>query len=116
GIDIDQLPQVVNFDLPNVPEDYIHRIGRTGRAGSTGQAISLVSADEFPQLADIERLLKKLLDRKVIEGFEPVNELPESRLDMRPFKEKRPKKPKKGYRDGQRSASSRTKSKSRFKS
>lgn len=124
GIDIDQLPQVVNFDLPNVPEDYIHRIGRTGRAGSTGQAISLVSADEFPQLADIERLLRKLLDRKVIEGFEPVHELPESRLDLRPFKAKRLKKPKKGYRDGQRSgansqgnrpASSRTKSKSRSK-
>ena len=125
GIDIDQLPQVVNFDLPNVPEDYIHRIGRTGRAGSSGQAISLVCADEFPQLADIERLLKKLLERRVIEGFEPVHELLESRLDLRPFKAKRPKKPKKGYQDGQRSgansqgnrpASSRSKSKSRFKS
>ena len=103
GIDIDQLPQVVNFDLPNVPEDYIHRIGRTGRAGSAGQAISLVSADEFPQLVDIERLLKKLLDRKAIEGFEPVHALPESRLDLRPFKRKRPKKAKKGHRDGQRS-------------
>jgi ATP-dependent RNA helicase RhlE len=127
GIDIDQLPQVVNFDLPNVPEDYIHRIGRTGRAGSAGQAISLVSADEFPQLADIERLLKKVLDRKLIEGFEPVHELPESRLDLRPFKRKRPKKPKKGHQDGQRSganaqgnrpAGSRSKSRSkpRFKS
>ncbi len=102
GIDIDQLPQVVNFDLPNVPEDYIHRIGRTGRAGAEGQAISLVSADEFPQLADIERLLKKLLERRLIEGFEPVNELPESRLDSRPFKKKRPKKAKTGHRDGKR--------------
>ncbi len=125
GIDIDQLPQVVNFDLPNVPEDYIHRIGRTGRAGSTGQAISLVSADEFPLLADIERLLKKLLDRRMIEGFEPVHELPESRLDTRPFKQKRPKKIKIGHQDGQRSgensqgnrpACSRSKSKTRFKS
>lgn len=58
GLDIDQLPQVVNFDLPNVPEDYVHRIGRTGRAGATGQAVSLVSADEFQQLSDIERLIK----------------------------------------------------------
>jgi ATP-dependent RNA helicase RhlE len=103
GIDIDQLPQVVNFDLPNVPEDYIHRIGRTGRAGAEGQAISLVSADEFPQLVDIELLLKKLLERRAIPGFEPVNELPESSLDRRPFKKKRPNKSKSGHRDGQRS-------------
>ncbi|MCK4710233.1 MAG: DEAD/DEAH box helicase, partial [Gammaproteobacteria bacterium] len=103
GIDINQLPQVVNFDLPNVPEDYVHRIGRTGRAGSEGQAISLVSADEFKQLSDIERLLKQLLTRKVIDGFEPVHDLPESRLDTRPFKAKKPKKPRVGHRDGQRS-------------
>mgnify|MGYP002630400064 CR=1 FL=1 len=103
GIDINQLPQVVNFDLPNVPEDYVHRIGRTGRAGSKGQAISLVSADEFKQLSDIERLLKQLLTRKVIDGFEPVHDLPESRLDTRPFKANKPKKPRTGHRDGQRS-------------
>jgi len=103
GIDIIQLPQVVNFDLPNVPEDYVHRIGRTGRAGLKGQAISLVSADEFKQLSDIERLLKKLLTRKVIDGFEPVHDLPESRLDTRPLKAKKPKKPRVGHRDGQRS-------------
>ena len=103
GIDIIQLPQVVNFDLPNVPEDYVHRIGRTGRAGLKGQAISLVSADEFKQLSDIERLLKKLLTRKVIDGFEPTHDLPESRLDTRPFKAKKPKKPRVGHRDGQRS-------------
>ncbi len=104
GIDINQLPQVVNFDLPNVPEDYVHRIGRTGRAGKEGQAISLVSADEFKQLSDIERLLKQLLTRKIIDGFEPVHNLPESRLDTRPFKAKKPKKPHAGHRDGQRSA------------
>lgn len=103
GIDIDQLPQVVNFDLPNVPEDYVHRIGRTGRAGSRGQAISLVSADEFKQLSDIERLLKQLLTRKIIDGFEPVHDLPQSRLDTRPFKAKKPKKSRAGHRDGQRS-------------
>ena len=103
GLDIDQLPQVVNFDLPNVPEDYIHRIGRTGRAGATGQAISLVSADEFIQLSDIERLLRQLLTRKLIDGFEPVHELPESKLSNRPIRAKKSKKPKPGHRDGQRS-------------
>jgi len=104
GLDIDQLPQVVNFDLPNVPEDYIHRIGRTGRAGATGQAISLVSADEFIQLSDIERLLRQLLTRKLIDGFEPVHELPESKLSNRPIRAKKSKKPKPGHRDGQRSS------------
>ena len=71
GLDIDQLPQVVNFDLPNVAEDYVHRIGRTGRAGSTGQAISLVSADEFPQLSEIEYVIKELIQREYLDGFEP---------------------------------------------
>lgn len=104
GLDIEQLPQVVNFDLPNVPEDYVHRIGRTGRAGSTGQAVSLVSADEFPQLADIERLTQKLLTREVVEGFDPVHVLPESRLNNKPIRAKKPKKPKVGHRDGQRSS------------
>jgi ATP-dependent RNA helicase RhlE len=103
GLDIDQLPQVVNFDLPNVPEDYVHRIGRTGRAGASGQAVSLVSADEFEQLSDIERLIQQLLTREIIEGFDPVHSLPESRLDTRPFKAKKPKKPRVEHRDGQRS-------------
>ena len=93
GIDINQLPQVVNFDLPNVPEDYVHRIGRTGRAGKDGQAVSLVSADEIKQLTDIERLIKTVLERKVIGGFEPVHDLPASSRDFRPFKAKKPKKP-----------------------
>ena len=103
GLDIDQLPQVVNFDLPNVPEDYIHRIGRTGRAGAVGQAVSLVCADEFIQLSDIERLLGQLLTRKLVDGFEPVHNLPESRLSNRPIRAKKPGKPKPGHRDGQRS-------------
>jgi ATP-dependent RNA helicase RhlE len=103
GLDIEQLPQVVNFDLPNVPEDYVHRIGRTGRAGATGHAVSLVSADEIKQLSDIERLIQKLLERKLVDGFEPVHDLPESRLNTRPIKPKKPKKPRVGHRDGQRS-------------
>lgn len=76
GIDIDQLPIVVNFDLPNVAEDYVHRIGRTGRAGAVGQAISLVSADEFKSLHEIEKLTKQKLKREEIEDFEPNHNLP----------------------------------------
>jgi len=75
GIDIKLLPQVVNFDLPYVPEDYVHRIGRTARAGQEGKAISLVSADEHKLLNDIERLLKQEIPRKIIQGFEPTQNL-----------------------------------------
>jgi ATP-dependent RNA helicase RhlE len=71
GIDIDQLPHVVNYDLPNVPEDYVHRIGRTGRAGATGEAVSLVCVDEHQMLKDIEKLIKRSLPKEVIAGFEP---------------------------------------------
>jgi ATP-dependent RNA helicase RhlE len=65
------LPHVVNFDLPNVPEDYVHRIGRTGRAGATGEAISLVCVDELQLLKDIEKLIKRPVPQEVIAGFEP---------------------------------------------
>lgn len=71
GLDIDALPRVVNFDLPNVPEDYVHRIGRTGRAGSSGEAFSLVSADEYGHLRNIERLIKREFEKKVLTGFVP---------------------------------------------
>jgi ATP-dependent RNA helicase RhlE len=71
GIDIDQLPHVVNFELPNVPEDYVHRIGRTGRAGSEGEALSLVCVDEEGFLADIEKLIKRSIPRELVPGFEP---------------------------------------------
>jgi len=71
GLDIDQLPHVVNYELPDVPEDYIHRIGRTGRAGNEGEAVSLVAANEMGLLKDIERLLKRDLPRIVIPGYEP---------------------------------------------
>ncbi|MFL0809542.1 MAG: DEAD/DEAH box helicase [Agarilytica sp.] len=94
GLDISQLPHVVNFDLPNVPEDYVHRIGRTGRAGASGEAVSLVSADEIKQLSDIERLIKKLIPREYVDGFEPKHELPESKLNAKVSAPKKPKKPK----------------------
>jgi ATP-dependent RNA helicase RhlE len=71
GIDIDQLPHVVNYDIPNVPEDYVHRIGRTGRAGATGEAVSLVCVDEKKLFADIERLIKREVPVEVVPGFEP---------------------------------------------
>jgi len=71
GLDIDQLPQVVNFELPNVPEDYVHRIGRTGRAGITGAAVSLVDHEELKMLKDIERLLKREIPKVMVEGFVP---------------------------------------------
>ena len=71
GLDINHLPHVVNFELPNVPEDYVHRIGRTGRAGREGVAVSLVCVDEHKLLKDIERLIKRDLPRDVIPGYEP---------------------------------------------
>lgn len=71
GIDIDALPHVINFELPNISEDYVHRIGRTGRAGNEGEALSLVCVDEFEYMRGIEKLIKKELDKSTIEGFEP---------------------------------------------
>ena len=103
GIDIDLLPNVVNFDLPNVPEDYVHRIGRTARAGNTGQAVSLVCADELKLLWDIEHVIQQHIERVALDKFKPVNELDESR-PIRPLKAKKPKKPKASkveHKDGQ---------------
>ena len=71
GLDIDQLPHVVNFELPNVPEDYVHRIGRTGRAGNEGEAMSLVCVDEHKLLRDIERLLGRRIHSETLPGYEP---------------------------------------------
>ncbi len=76
GLDIDLLPHVVNFELPNVAEDYVHRIGRTGRAGNEGQAVSLVCVDEKQLLRDIERLLKRDIPKEVISGYEPDPSIP----------------------------------------
>jgi len=116
GIDIDLLPQVVNFDLPNVPEDYVHRIGRTARAGNTGQALSLVCADELDLLWGIEHVIQQHIERKVIEQFIPANELGESRA-IKPLKQGKPPKSKKPqgagkgrveHKDGQRSGGNAT--------
>ena len=78
GLDIDQLPYVINYELPNVPQDYVHRIGRTGRAGSTGEALSLVCADEQGYLSDIERLIQRRIDRREPVDFHLVSPLAHS--------------------------------------
>lgn len=75
GLDIDQLPYVVNLELPNIAEDYVHRIGRTGRAGNNGEAISLVCVDEHEYLRGIEKLVNKKFEREIVEGFEPNPEI-----------------------------------------
>jgi ATP-dependent RNA helicase RhlE len=92
GLDIDDLPQVVNFDLPIVAEDYIHRIGRTGRAGASGEAISLVCADEVGLLGAIETLTRQTLEREEEPGFEPDHRVPLTNAAGQPVK--KPKKPK----------------------
>lgn len=83
GLDIDQLPQVVNFELPNVAEDYVHRIGRTGRAGASGSALSLVDSEEMGYLKDIEKLIKRNIVRVEVEGFVPTPK-PMASPDERP--------------------------------
>jgi ATP-dependent RNA helicase RhlE len=72
GLDIDQLPQVVNYDLPEAPHDYVHRAGRTGRAGMSGEAVSLVAGEENLLLRDIERLIQRDIEKRVVPGFEPT--------------------------------------------
>jgi ATP-dependent RNA helicase RhlE len=95
GLDIDQLPHVVNFDLPQVAEDYVHRIGRTGRAGADGQAISLVEPDEAYLLAAIEKVLKREIPQVADTGYEKVS------LDVRnskPSPKPKPQQPRAGQR------------------
>jgi len=81
GLDIDQLPHVVNFEIPNVPEDYVHRIGRTGRAGRDGLAVSLVAADERDQFSAVRKLVKVEIPTEVIEGFEPKDKVGAAKPD-----------------------------------
>ena len=95
GLDIDELPVVVNVDLPIVAEDYVHRTGRTGRAGASGEALSLVCADEVQQLAAIEALTGQILQRKDEAGFEPEHRVPQTGAGGQVVKKpKKPKKPK----------------------
>ncbi len=96
GIDIDDLPHVINYDMPQVAEDYVHRIGRTGRAGLSGDAVSLVSADEVKMLKDIERLIGNPIERIEIEGFEPDHVVPNTPGTPSKPAAHRPKKAKPG--------------------
>ncbi|PCJ16556.1 MAG: ATP-dependent RNA helicase [Candidatus Cloacimonadota bacterium] len=114
GLDIEQLPQVVNFDLPHVPEDYVHRIGRTGRAGSTGHAISLVCADESKLLFAVERLINQIIERKSLESFAPINELPESNISRYPTRKKKAKKPKENTFKNEKAPETATKNNKRY--
>ncbi|MEK8088789.1 DEAD/DEAH box helicase [Thermithiobacillus plumbiphilus] len=95
GLDIDQLPQVVNFELPNVPEDYVHRIGRTGRAGSSGAAVSLVDHEELKLLTQIEKLMKRPIERVETRNFvapSAADIAAEARADRRPPVAAQPKR------------------------
>ncbi len=96
GIDIDLLPHVVNYELPNVPEDYVHRIGRTGRAGSSGEAVSLVCVDELQLLRNIERLLNKPIEKRLVPGFEP-----DPNIKAEPIENGRNNTARRGSRPGQ---------------
>jgi ATP-dependent RNA helicase RhlE len=107
GLDIEMLPHVVNFDLPNVSEDYVHRIGRTGRAGATGEAISLVCAEDLPLLRDIEKLMGRKIEQRAIAGFEPGRPKPPGESEDRAPKTdgRRTEHPPSRGRSGQRPAS-----------
>jgi superfamily II DNA/RNA helicase len=95
GLDIDDLPLVINVDLPIVAQDYVHRVGRTGRAGASGAAVSLVCADEAPQLAAIEALIRQTLRREEVPGFEAEHRVPQTSATGQIIKKpKKPKKPK----------------------
>jgi ATP-dependent RNA helicase RhlE len=106
GLDIQELPHVVNFELPNVAEDYVHRIGRTGRAGISGAAVSLVDAEEIPLLRDIEKLIKRSIERVAIDGFVPVartaaeRAADEGRREPRPLQNRQRHSPQARQRQG----------------
>lgn len=91
GLDIPLLPHVVNFELPNISEDYVHRIGRTGRAGASGEAISLVSQDEVSYVKGIEKLLGEKLESEIVEGFEPTTSFENAKPAQKNKSHRKPK-------------------------
>jgi ATP-dependent RNA helicase RhlE len=97
GLDIPLLPHVINFELPNIPEDYIHRIGRTGRAGAKGEALSLVCGEENNYLRDIEKLIGNRIETSTVEGFEPDPNFIPTESNQRSRTKHKPRNPNKGY-------------------
>ncbi len=108
GLDIEALPHVVNYDMPHVAEDYVHRIGRTGRAGTSGAAVSLISHEDRPLLAAVERLMKRTVELKVIPGFEPGQHQPrpqaEPQRPHRPQQQRHGQGQRRSFGGGQRRA------------
>jgi ATP-dependent RNA helicase RhlE len=108
GLDIEALPHVVNYDLPHVAEDYVHRIGRTGRAGAEGEAVSLVTRDDRPLMAAIEKLMNRKVDERIVEGFEPGIRSQEpaddggnrARMPGSPRRQQQPPRQRQGQRSG----------------
>ena len=115
GIDIDQLPHVVNFELPNISEDYVHRIGRTGRAGSEGVAISLVCVDELQYLKDIEKVIKRRIPQERVEGYEPDPTIKPEPIQKRSNSRSRPRNKTTNRTPPPSSRSSRSRSRDRLK-
>ncbi|MFW6339959.1 MAG: DEAD/DEAH box helicase, partial [Wenzhouxiangella sp.] len=108
GLDIDQLPHVVNYEIPNVPEDYVHRIGRTGRAGRDGLAVSLVSGGEHHLFEDIRKLVKVTIPTESLDGYEPTEQ--PARNPQPPKNQGRPQRGKRDNHGGGRSSRSRNSS------
>ncbi|MDH5735952.1 MAG: helicase-related protein, partial [Gammaproteobacteria bacterium] len=116
GLDINQLPHVVNYELPNVAEDYVHRIGRTGRAGNEGEAMSLVCVDELKLLSDIERLIKRDIPKVIINDFEPDPAIKAEPINKgRGNQQQAGRKPSRNNSAGKKSASARNDQRRTFK-
>ncbi len=113
GLDIDRLPYVVNYELPNVPGDYVHRIGRTARAGREGHAVSLVCSDERQLLADIEHLIKRKIDTRIVPGFEPDPHIKPEPIQRGRAQQSRRRHSQSGHRSSSGSGKTRTGSRNR---
>ncbi|NPA59841.1 MAG: ATP-dependent helicase, partial [Epsilonproteobacteria bacterium] len=98
GLDIEELPYVINYELPSIPEDYVHRVGRTGRAGREGEAISLLDIYEKYEIKDIERLIGLKIQKDVVEGFEPDPNIRRKDVEDRKLKSEHKKEPNKKVR------------------
>jgi len=115
GLDIEELPYVINYELPSIPEDYVHRVGRTGRAGREGEAISLLDIYEKYEIKDIEKLIGLKIQKDVVEGFEPDPNIRRKDVEERKLKNEHKKEPNKKVRQYNKNTSNFTKSKKKRK-